>query len=487
MIRTLPLPTRTPFPALALCALLAACGGGGSDSPPTDPQPGPILPAEPSAPSGNFTLRSSVGSPVLVEGGPDLVVPLTLERLNGHDTEVTLSIAGATEADVARVTHTFDTTTLGEERGEARVTLRLDIADRSIMPGARRFYVIASDGESNSRYVLDVDVEPVDAPDVYLLVGQSNMVGSSGDGTRRADPGAPDERNDRVRQLNVPPNDGFSLFTDAEDFRSPELASVGVPIVTAEDPLHVPAREGGEAGKGFEYIGLGLTFGKTALADTTREVVLVPAAWSGSAFCDNDAGPPGQWNARPTDVAALGNTWLFDRAVLRADKALAESGGILRGILWHQGESDAKEECAPLYADNLELLAEELRRRIAPDARGPALRTANAPIPFVVGTMSRGDDERGPDYSELSPPKALIDQVHRSIADRVAYSAVSIHDDLVPANGYPCGQGDCIHFGAEALREMGRRYHAALEEALAAPGDDAAGNRTTTGGVSTSR
>jgi len=466
MIRTLPLPTRTPFPALALCALLAACGGGGSDSPPTDPQPGPILPAEPSAPSGNFTLRSSVGSPVLVEGGPDLVVPLTLERLNGHDTEVTLSIAGATEADVARVTHTFDTTTLGEERGEARVTLRLDIADRSIMPGARRFYVIASDGESNSRYVLDVDVEPVDAPDVYLLVGQSNMVGSSGDGTRDAAPGGPDEPHPRVLQLNVTDNDASGIFDEPAAFTNPEANVVDAPIVLAEDPLHVPRDPSRGGDKGFEYIGPGLTFGKSALADTTRNVVLVPAAWSGSAFCDNENDPLGQWNAEPSEASVLGNTLLFDRALLRADIALAESGGILRGILWHQGESDANLPCATLYADNLAKLARGFRSRIAPDLRGPALRTPDAPIPFVVGTMSRGFVDSSDDYRVFNDAKQLIDDTHKAVTDFIPHSAVIVLDDLVPENGYPCGSGDCIHFGPRALREMGVRYHAALGRAL---------------------
>lgn len=432
--------------------VLAGCTSGGSGD---------------TAESGNFTLRSTTPNLVLVEGdNSGLSIPLALERRNGHSVPVSLSLQGKTGADIAFVTNSFDRLEIGPDANSAQATLRLAIADRPILPQTRDFIVIATDGESTSRTEVRVDVEPVDAPDVYLLVGQSNMVGSSGEGTRRAGPGQEDEPNARVQQLNVIRNDPFEIFTSDAAYTSPEINFPGQAVVIAEDPLHVeadPERESG--GKGFDYIGLGLTFGKTALADTSRNVVLVPAAWSGSAFCDNDGGPRGQWNARPTSEAVLGNTLLFDRALLRIDRALAETGGILRGILWHQGESDANIPCAELYADNLELLASDFRTRIAPDRRGAALRRADAPIPFIVGTMSRGIDERG-DYSEYNSAKETIDQVHRNVGNLIPNAAVSIHDDLVPANGYACGQGECIHFGPQALREMGRRYYGALTDAL---------------------
>ena len=454
-------PALAPSGAL-LAALLAGCsGGGGGDGT-----------------SAGFALSGATANAVLVEGDDGgLTLPLGVTRSAGATAPITLRLEAASEADVAAVTHAFDDTTLDAGESEARLTLRLDIADRSILPGSRRFFVVASDGTYQTRTAIDVAVEPVDAPDVYLLIGQSNMVGSSGDGTRDASPGGPDEPDPRVRQLNVTANDPSGPFATAAAYTSPEANVVGDPIVLAEDPLHVPRSVDRPSGKGFEYIGLGLTFGKRALADTSREVVLVPAAWSGSAFCDNDNGPVGQWNARPTpDTPVLGNTLLFDRALLRVDTALAASGGILRGILWHQGESDSNTPCAALYAENLARLARELRTRIAPDRRGPALRGPDAPIPFVVGTMSRGVDAKGDySYESYNSAKRVVDAVHRDVAALIPHSAVSVHDDLTPANGYPCGYGDCIHFGARALREMGVRYHAALDRALGAGGTAAAG------------
>ena len=436
----------------AALALLAGCTEPDSDTRDT----------------ADFSVRVNATQLTLVEGDPGgLTVPIELERDADHDAPITLGVEGLSDADVAELSGSVADPRLEGARLETTATLRLAIADRSIRPGQRRLRVTASDGRSRAHAEFDVRVEPVDAPDVYLLLGQSNMVGSSGEGTRRAQPGGPDEPDPRVLQLNVAPNNGSEVFTSAAAFRSPEINVAPPPIVVAEDPLHVPSTPvaDGGTGKSAEYIGLGLSFAKRALGDTVRDVVLVPAAWSGSAFCEGENDPPGQWNARPPTSAVLGNTLLFDRALVRANAALARTGGILRGILWHQGESDANLPCAELYAENIALLAADLRTRIDPDPRGPALRAPDAPIPFVVGTMSRGVDERG-DYSEFNAAKEMIDEVHRGIAEIVPHSAVSIHDDLVPANGYPCGQGDCIHFGPQALREMGVRYHAALGRAL---------------------
>ena len=446
--------------AALLAASLSALAGC---SPDTAEQP----PA-PAAPAADFVVRSGGIDPVLIEGDPDgLAVPLSLERdaTVAGGSPVRLTLEGRTAPDVEGVTHEFDVATLDGDGDVARLTLRLDIGNAPILPHTRRFTIVASDGVRTTRTGLDVAVEPVDAPDVYLLIGQSNMVGSSLDGTRDAAPGGPDVSDPRVRQLNVAPNDGVETFTTASDFTSPEVNIVGTPLVVAEDPLHEP-RGTDDDGKSSQYIGLGLTFGKRAAEESTAGVVLVPAAWSGSAFCDNENDPLGHWNPEPTSSPVLGNTLLFDRALLRVNAALAESGGILRGILWHQGESDANLPCATLYGENLQGLARALRTRIDPDVRGPALRGPDAPIPFVVGTMSRGVDENG-DYSEYNAAKQLIDDVHRDVADPsgahpIPHSAVSVHDDLVPAEGYPCGFGDCIHFGARALREMGVRYHEAL-------------------------
>ncbi|MGQ7844553.1 sialate O-acetylesterase [Granulosicoccus sp. 3-233] len=421
-------------------------------------------------PTGDFELRASVDDLQLTEGSESGVrIPLTLVRSNGHSASVQLSVSGASSADSAFINSNFTQTTLSAGNNASELQLQLDIADLPILPQEREFIILATDGTDSHSVEVQVNVTPVDAPDVYLLVGQSNMVGFSGDGTRQAFPGGADETNPRIKQLNVSKNDRQDIFLTQADFVSASKNVVAPGITTAEDPLHVPLDPSNTTGKDLEYIGLGLSFAKEALNETSRDIVLVPAAWSGSSFCkveDGQDGPNGQWNAQPTTDPELGNTWLFDRAVARANLALAETGGILRGILWHQGESDSNERCAESYEQNLERLIFQMRMSIDADLRGGDLRRADSNIPFVIGTMSRGSDERG-DLSDFPLSKQLVDNAHRELPGRIPFTALSDHEDLIPANGYPCGNTTCIHFGAAALREMGVRYHDALLRAAA--------------------
>lgn len=417
----------------------------------------------------SYSISTDGTSFSLVEGdvaGVD--IPITLSRVAGYDGSVNLSFSGNSASDTADITGVFANPTLVGDATSTVLNVRLDIATLPLTPQQRSFTISATDSTDASVEAsqgVTINITPVDAMDVYLLIGQSNMVGFSGDGTKMAGPGQPDEPNDRIWQLNVTKNSETEVFFDAASYTDPASIALTPRLVTAEDPLHVPQNPDSRA-KEENYIGLGLSFAKEALQFTTKEIVLVPAAWSGSAFCINSL-PAAYWNPQETpENANLGNTLLFDRAVARTNLALSESGGILRGILWHQGESDAFTEnpaCADLYQQNLQTLASELRSRINPDQRGAAARQPDANIPFVVGTMSVGVDDNG-DFSERTPEKQIIDTVHRSVESLISHSALSNHDDLVPPD-YPCGNDSCIHFGAEAFRVMGPRYHDALRRA----------------------
>ncbi|MBX2883788.1 MAG: sialate O-acetylesterase [Granulosicoccus sp.] len=416
-----------------------------------------------------FSISSANSTFSIVEGeNAGINIPITLTRAPNYNGDVEFRLTGNSSSDTTDVTAVFSNSTLDSNATSTTLNLRLDIAALPILAQQRTFVIRAADAadssqQSNQR--ITVNVTPVDAMDVYLLIGQSNMVGFSGDGTKMAGPGEPDEPNDRILQLNVTKNSETEVFTDASSYTDINTIALSPRLVVAEDPLHVPQNSDSRA-KEENYIGLGLSFAKRALQDTSRNIVLVPAAWSGSAFCINSL-PAAYWNPSETpDNSNLGNTLLFDRAVARTNLALSESGGILRGILWHQGESDAFAEnpaCADLYQQNLQLLVSELRSRIIADRRGPAARQPDANIPFVVGTMSVGNDSNG-DFSILSAEKQIIDNVHRSVESLVSHSALSNHDDLVPP-AYPCGNSSCIHFGAEAFRVMGGRYYDALRRA----------------------
>lgn len=461
--------------ALGLCTVLAACDSDlRTDTEGADPvtPTTPTTPADP-APTGEnssdlLSLQVGNGAIELQEGAPTATsIPVSIVRSAGAPANIQLSAQLVDTATAAYTSISFSDDSLAAGETSSTLQMKLAIGARPIQAETRTLVVTASDG--NTPLVstsIDFNISPTALPDVYLLVGQSNMVGFSEDESKLAEPGQLDAPVDRIMQLNVTGNDG-EHFSTAADFTDPASNyNQGVPLAPAVDPLH----DGFDStlnGKAGQRIGPGLSFAKRALLDTTADIYLVPAAWSDTGFCKRDTNrvPGIGWNATQKNNAALSGTLLYDRAVQRANITLEETGGILRGILWHQGEADSDDSaCAETYADNLAELATALRSNIQTDARGAVARGANADLPFVVGTMSLGSDERG-DQTPYGEAKQIVDDTLRNVANLIPLSGVVINDDLIPPN-YPCGEGSCIHFGAAAQREMGARYYETLVRLL---------------------
>jgi hypothetical protein len=235
---------------------------------------------------------------------------------------------------------------------------------------------------------------------LYLLIGQSNMAG-------RGEVGVLDrEVHPRVYAL--------------------DRARRWVP---AADPIHFD--------KPIAGVGPGLTFGKV-MADrdpaASQRVGLIPCAVGGSPI--RTWQPGGYWHQTESHP--------YDDAIARTHAAMAE--GTLRGILWHQGESDSNPEDAGQYEERLVALIDRLRS----DLGAPG-------VPFVAATLADF-------FVERRPEGQVVNQALRRIVQCVPGTACVESGDL--AHG-----GDDLHFGAEAARELGRRYARALI-ALTQSGDE---------------
>lgn len=221
---------------------------------------------------------------------------------------------------------------------------------------------------------------------LFLLAGQSNMAGR----------GAVEAR-DRV------PHPRVWMLSRAGRW------------VPAVEPVHFD--------KPIAGVGPGRSFAiALADADPRVHVGLIPAAVGGSSIV--------AWE--PGAVHQQTGTRPYDDAIARARTAM--SHGTLRGVLWHQGSSDATASLAPAYQARLDSLVQRFRR----DLGIPAL-------PFLVGLLGRFPERA------WDPWRSQIDRAHRSLPARLPHTAV------VPAHALS-HKGDTVHFSAAAARELGRRY-----------------------------
>ena len=225
---------------------------------------------------------------------------------------------------------------------------------------------------------------------IYLLIGQSNMAG-------RGDP-EPEDLVPHPRVLSLGPEGSW---------------------VPAVEPLHWDKPTAG--------VGPGLAFGR-AIAERypVARIGLIPSAAGGSPIRVWREG--GHWEQTT-------NGHPYDDALVRARRAMQD--GVLKGILWHQGESDSNSEGVPTYEARLLNLIGRLRVALGqPD------------LPFAAGTLGDFNVARNPQGAE-------INSVLRRLPTRIARAA------CVEAAGLG-HKDDDTHFDSAGARELGRRYARAM-------------------------
>lgn len=215
---------------------------------------------------------------------------------------------------------------------------------------------------------------------IFLLTGQSNMAGRG-----------PLDAVDPIRHpdILVYREDGWA---------------------EAHEPLHTDKPTAGA--------GLAMSFAELLLEHFPgARIGLVPCAEGGS--------PLSRWMPKCD---------LSERALALTRAALEH--GELRGILWHQGESDSGNKSdAMSYAARLAKVIAHLREQLSAPA-----------VPFLsgeLGSFMRAKDDK--------PYFAVVNDALRELTATTAlYACVSARE--------LADKGDEIHFGSLALREFGRRY-----------------------------
>ncbi len=241
---------------------------------------------------------------------------------------------------------------------------------------------------------------------LFLLVGQSNMAGRG-----------------KVAEADRRPIPRVLSYSKAGKW------------VPAVDPLHFDK-------PGVVGVGVGRSFAKV-IARSRPDVTigLIPCAVGGSAIA---AWQPGGFHPGT-------KTHPWDDCLKRAQAALKQ--GTLKGILWHQGESDARDAKAAVYEKKLHEVVSRFRREL----KAPR-------VPFLAGQMGRWPER------PWNAAKEKVDAAHRRLPEAVE------HTGFVSARGLK-HKGDKVHFDSASYRELGRRYAAGYRKLVAAATSSNANSR----------
>ncbi len=128
---------------------------------------------------------------------------------------------------------------------------------------------------------------------------------------------------------------------------------------------------------------------------------------------------------------------LFDHACYMAELASRTSN--IAGVLWHQGESDCRDERYPYYEEKLTVILEAFRKKLGLHD-----------VPFLLGGLGEYlADCQKHIYCRNFPH---VNQALQAVAAKQPMTG------FVPATGLTPNK-DGLHFNAASLREFGVRYY----------------------------
>ena len=254
--------------------------------------------------------------------------------------------------------------------------------------------------------------EPVNTPSskenfhLFLLMGQSNMSGGVG-----------------LAAGDTQPVPHVLKMRYAKEGDEPKWAP-------GAHPLH-PRRPNKKA-----RFGPGLSFAEAYVADKPGVVVgLIPMAWGGRS------------------IEQLGKGSGIYSDAIRHTKA-AMQVGTLKGVLWHQGESDTVEQTrTDAYEKKLHRLVEDVRKDLG-----------NPQLPFIVGNLAEfygtGKDHKAPDRVVRI---TKIKEILRSLPKKVP------HTGFVESTGCTPAARAKVHFDRKSCVLLGNRYAKVYADMFANP------------------
>lgn len=219
--------------------------------------------------------------------------------------------------------------------------------------------------------------------ELYILIGQSNMAG----------------RGTITPEFQKQGHPRVFMFTKDHKW------------LPARNPLHFDKPKA--AG-----VGPGLAFGiDMANANANVKIGLIPCAVGGTSI--------ERWKPGAFDQST--STYPYDDALLRIREAMKY--GVVKGVLWHQGEANSSEEKARLYLAQLDTLIKAIRKEVG-----------NPNLPFIVGELGR-----------YRAQYALINAELAKVPQSIPFTGLVTSEGLAH-------KGDSTHFDGPSATNLGHRF-----------------------------
>jgi hypothetical protein len=219
--------------------------------------------------------------------------------------------------------------------------------------------------------------------ELYILIGQSNMAG----------------RGNIDEAFKNEGNDSVLMFDRSNKW------------VIAKHPLHFDKPKAAGVGPGLAF---GISMAK---ANPKIKIGLIPCAVGGT--------PIERWQPGAYDAATKTHPW--DDAAERIKLAMAY--GVVKGVIWHQGEGNSSPQKAKIYLTQLTELIKRVRQLV------------NDPeLPFVAGELGRYREAYG-----------NINEQLKLLPGTVPLTAVASSKGLIH-------KGDSTHFDGRSAQKLGERF-----------------------------
>lgn len=191
--------------------------------------------------------------------------------------------------------------------------------------------------------------------------------------------------------------------------------------VLARDPIHFD--------KPIAGVGLGLTFGKImANENNAIRIGLIPCAIGGSSI--------NQWFQDSLHLET--NKYPYNEMIFKSKMAM--ESGILKGILWHQGESDTGSEVdVDIYSEKFHTMLDSLKADLGITS-----------VPLVIG-------ELGYFFYDKQPLAKDLNEVLHQLSDNNNCMRIVSADRLAD-------KGDSTHFSSDSYHALGVRYATKMRE-----------------------